>query len=67
MKDILEGSITCINCKKKYFIIDGVPKMIISNEEIITHSNNLNFIEFILTPKNLDKWIKNSKTRFNSN
>lgn len=65
-KEIIEGSLICINSKKKYSIIDSIPRLYISNDDIFAHSNNFNFSDFILTSENLDMWIKKSKIKFKS-
>jgi len=40
--------------------------MYIPDNEIIALSDNEEFVEFIITPQNLDRWIKTSKTRSQS-
>ena len=62
-ENIAEGSMVCHDCKNKYLIHNGIPRMYITDNEIIALSNNKNFSKFIITSENLDKCIKNSKTR----
>lgn len=63
---ITEGSMICSNCKKEYFIHDGIPRMFIPDNEIIAFSNNPEFLKFIVTPETLDDRIRDNQTRTGS-
>jgi len=56
----------CINCNRTYFIIDSIPRMYISDDEIISNSKNIAFSKFIINRENIDNRIINSKIRFKS-
>jgi len=64
--DITNGTMTCSVCNNKYSIKESIPRMYISDNEIIARSGNSEFSEFIVTEQNLEKWMNSSKTRFKS-
>jgi SAM-dependent methyltransferase/uncharacterized protein YbaR (Trm112 family) len=64
--DITKGTITCRVCKNKYSIEESIPRMYITDNEIIEPSSDSEFSEFIVNEQNLEKWMNSSKTRFNS-
>ena len=62
-EDVTEGSMICSKCKREYFINNGIPRMYVSDDEIISLSANSNFPKFIITLENLDRWIEDNKIR----
>lgn len=61
-ENIVKGSMACNNCTNKYLIRDGIPRMYKPDNEIITISDSSKFLKFIITPENLNKWIRRRKT-----
>lgn len=64
--DVTEGSMICSKCKREYFINNGIPRMYVSDDEIISLSANSNFPKFTITLENLDRWIEDNKIRMKS-
>lgn len=61
--DIIDGRLICDDCNITYSIHNGIPRMYVADNEIIALSDNEEFSKFIITPENLNLWIKNSKIR----
>lgn len=57
---ISEGCMVCKSCGKEYQVHDGIPKLYLADDEIISKSDQSKFAEFIITPETLSNKIKNN-------
>jgi len=65
-QNVIKGTMICSACKRKYFVQESIPRMYVTDKEIIARSGSSDFSEFVVTEQNLDNWMNGSKTRFKS-
>lgn len=61
-ESIEDGKMVCAQCNNIYQIIDGIPRMYIDIEDIKVSNISNEFSEFVITPSNLERMIKDNKS-----
>ena len=61
--EIIKGNLVCEKCSETYYILQGIPSLYISDDEIIARSKKLEFDEFVITSDRLSALAKCNKPK----